>query len=208
MRFEKFTDALKSALSEAQSIAIGRDNPGIDSVHLLAALLNNPANLSLCQQAGANPQQLKNTVDTALANQPKLGTPTGEVGLTPNATKVLNLADRQAQKVGDEFVATEWVLLALAEQGDTKKIFESAGASGAQLRTVIDNIREGNTVNSQNAEEQRGALDKYTVDLTARAEAGKLDPVIGRDEEIRRTIQVLSRRTKKQSCSYWRARSG
>ncbi|MGM8900283.1 AAA family ATPase, partial [Psychrobacter sp. 1Y4] len=108
----------------------------------------------------------------------------------------LNLADRQAQKEGDDFIATEWVMLALAEQGETKKIFESAGVTASKLREVIEQLRGDDTVNNQNAEDQRDALNKYTINLTEQAELGKLDPVIGRDEEIRRTIQVLSRRTK------------
>jgi len=110
--------------------------------------------------------------------------------------KILNLADRQAQKEGDDFIATEWVLLALAEQGETKKIFESAGVTADKLAAVIEQLRGDETVNNQNAEDQRDALNKYTINLTEQAELGKLDPVIGRDEEIRRTIQVLSRRTK------------
>lgn len=196
MRFDKFTQKLQSAVQEAQSLAIGRDNTGVDSVHLLAALLEDEANLMICQQAGADLSALKNGVAKALDAQAVLSSPTGEANLTANAVKVLNLADRQAQKAGDDYIATEWVLLALAEQGDTKKIFEQAGASASRLKSVIEQLRGDQTVNNQNAEDQRNALNKYTVNLTERAEQGKLDPVIGRDEEIRRTIQVLSRRTK------------
>ena len=196
MRFEKFTQKLQSAIQEAQSLALGRDHTGIDPVHLLAVLLQDEANLSICQQAGASIPALKNGVAKALDNQATISEPTGDVNLNPNSVKILNLADRQAQKEGDDFIATEWVILALAEQGDTKKIFEKAGVTASKLKAVIEQLRGDDTVNNQNAEDQRDALNKYTINLTEQAELGKLDPVIGRDEEIRRTIQVLSRRTK------------
>ena len=196
MRFEKFTQKLQSAIQEAQSLALGRDHTGIDPVHLLAVLLQDESNLSICQQAGASIPALKNGVAKALNNQATIASPTGEVNLNPNSVKILNLADRQAQKEGDDFIATEWVMLALAEQGETKKIFESAGVTASKLKAVIEQLRGDDTVNNQNAEDQRDALNKYTINLTEQAELGKLDPVIGRDEEIRRTIQVLSRRTK------------
>ncbi|MBF4488632.1 ATP-dependent chaperone ClpB [Psychrobacter sp. N25K4-3-2] len=196
MRFEKFTQKLQSAIQEAQSLALGRDHTGIDPVHLLAILLQDESNLSICQQAGASIPALKNGVAKALDNQATISEPTGDVNLNPNSVKILNLADRQAQKEGDDFIATEWVMLALAEQGETKKIFESAGVTANKLKVVIEQLRGDDTVNNQNAEDQRDALNKYTINLTEQAELGKLDPVIGRDEEIRRTIQVLSRRTK------------
>ena len=196
MRFEKFTQKLQSAIQEAQSLALGRDHTGIDPVHLLAVLLQDESNLSICQQAGASIPALKNGVAKALDNQATISEPTGDVNLNPNSVKILNLADRQAQKEGDDFIATEWVMLALAEQGDTKKIFESAGVTASKLKAVIEQLRGDETVNNQNAEDQRDALNKYTINLTEQAELGKLDPVIGRDEEIRRTIQVLSRRTR------------
>ena len=196
MRFEKFTQKLQSAIQEAQSLALGRDHTGIDPVHLLAVLLQDESNLSICQQAGASIPALKNGVAKALDNQATISEPTGDVNLNPNSVKILNLADRQAQKEGDDFIATEWVMLALAEQGDTKKIFESAGVTASKLKAVIEQLRGDDTVDNQNAEDQRDALNKYTINLTEQAELGKLDPVIGRDEEIRRTIQVLSRRTK------------
>ena len=196
MRFEKFTQKLQSAIQEAQSLALGRDHTGIDPVHLLAVLLQDESNLSICQQAGASIPALKNGVAKALDGQATISDPTGDVNLNPNSVKILNLADRQAQKEGDDFIATEWVMLALAEQGETKKIFESAGVTASKLKAVIEQLRGDDTVNNQNAEDQRDALNKYTINLTEQAELGKLDPVIGRDEEIRRTIQVLSRRTK------------
>ena len=196
MRFEKFTQKLQSAIQEAQSLALGRDHTGIDPVHLLAVLLQDESNLSICQQAGASIPALKNGVAKALDNQATISEPTGDVNLNPNSVKILNLADRQAQKEGDDFIATEWVMLALAEQGETKKIFEKAGVTASKLKAVIEQLRGDDTVDNQNAEDQRDALNKYTINLTEQAELGKLDPVIGRDEEIRRTIQVLSRRTK------------
>lgn len=196
MRFEKFTQKLQAAVQQAQSLAIGRDHTGIDPVHLMAVLLEDEANISICQQAGGSIPALKNGVAKALDTQATIANPTGDVNLNPSSVKILNLADRQAQKAGDDFIATEWVMLALAEQGDTKKIFSEAGVTADKLKAVIEQLRGSQTVNSQNAEDQRDALNKYTINLTERAEMGKLDPVIGRDEEIRRTIQVLSRRTK------------
>ncbi len=196
MRFDKFTQKLQSTIQSAQSLAVGRDHTNVDALHMLAVLLEDEANLSTCQQAGGSIPALKNGVAKALDGLAKIGTPTGDVGLSPNAIKILNLADRFAQKSGDEFVPTEWVLLALAEQGDTKKLMENAGVDSKKLKAVIEEIRGGQAVTNQNAEDQRDALNKYTINLTERAEQGKLDPVIGRDEEIRRTIQVLSRRTK------------
>ncbi len=196
MRFEKFTQKLQAALQQAQSLAIGRDHTSISPIHIMAALLEDESNISICQQAGASIPGLKNGVAKALENEAVIANPTGEVNLNPESVRVLNLADRQAQKAGDDYIATEWVMLVLAEQGDTKKIFKEAGVTSEKLKAVIEQLRGEQTVDSQNAEDQRVALNKYTINLTERAEMGKLDPVIGRDEEIRRTIQVLSRRTK------------
>lgn len=196
MRFEKFTQKLQAALQQAQSLAIGRDHTSISPIHIMTALLEDESNLSVCQQAGASIPALKNGVAKALDNEAVIANPTGEVNLNAESVRILNLADRQAQKAGDEYIATEWVMLILAEQGDTKKIFKEAGVTSEKLQAVIEQLRGEQTVDSQNAEDQRDALNKYTVNLTEQAEMGKLDPVIGRDEEIRRTIQVLSRRTK------------
>jgi ATP-dependent Clp protease ATP-binding subunit ClpB len=196
MRFEKFTERLQAALSRAQSLAAGRDHTGIDPIHILAALLEEPANLSLLQQAGANVQTVKSRLDTALSDAPTLASPDGDIKLTPESVRILNLTDSYAQKAGDDYIASEWVLLALAEQSTSKKIIEAAGTDGKKLRVVIERIRGDEKVVNPNQEEQRDALNKYTVDLTERALVGKLDPVIGRDDEIRRTIQVLARRTK------------
>ena len=196
MRFEKFTNRLQQALSDAQSQAMGNDNTAIEGIHILSILLEEPSNLSLLQQSGANLPELKTKLQKALTDAPKIGTPTGDINLNPEAVRALNLADSFAQKAGDEFLSTDWVILALAETGATKTLLTSVGVTTDKLRKAIENIRGGEQVMANNHEDQRDSLNKYTVDLTARAAEGKLDPVIGRDEEIRRTIQVLSRRTK------------
>ncbi|RYZ88752.1 MAG: AAA family ATPase, partial [Moraxellaceae bacterium] len=196
MRFEKFTDRLQQALSNAQSLAVGRDHTGIEAIHVLASLLDEPSNNSLLQQAGANLATLQSKLQQALSDAPTLASPTGDVNLTPESVRILNLADSYAQKAGDEYISSEWVLQALSEQGSSKKIIEAAGATSKKLRDVIEQIRGGEKVTSNSHEDQREALSKYTIDLTERALNGKLDPVIGRDDEIRRTIQVLARRTK------------
>ncbi|OBX80928.1 ATP-dependent chaperone ClpB [Faucicola atlantae] len=196
MQFEKFTQKLQDTIRQAQSLAVGRDNTAIEPIHLLSVLLQDPAHLAIYTQAGANTDRLTQAIEQALDQQAVLSNPTGEANLSSGSVKVLNLADRHAQKAGDDFIATEWVLLALAETSDSQHLLQKVGVNAANLRQVIQQIRGNQTVNNQNAEDQRDALNKYTIDLTARAESGKLDPVIGRDDEIRRTIQVLSRRTK------------
>lgn len=196
MQFDKFTNALQNAVQQAQTLTVTRDHTAIEPIHLLSVLLNEPSNANVYEQAGANLSQLKTDVQQSLNNQAVIGTPTGDVNLSPNTVKILNLAERHAQKAGDQFLSTDWVLVALAETGDTAKLLTKAGVNEPKLRQVINFIRGGDKVDTQNSEDQRDALNKYTIDLTARAESGKLDPVIGRDDEIRRTIQVLSRRTK------------
>ncbi|WP_288366474.1 ATP-dependent chaperone ClpB [uncultured Acinetobacter sp.] len=196
MRFEKFTNRLQQALSDAQSLATGRDHTSIDALHILSVLMDEPSNLSLLQQSGARLPEIKQKLEQALKDAPTISNPTGDVNLNPEAVKVLNLADRHAQKAGDEFLSTDWVLLALTETGSTKSLLQSTGVTTEALRKVIESIRGNDKVMSNNHEDQRDSLNKYTIDLTERALAGKLDPVIGRDDEIRRTIQVLSRRTK------------
>ncbi len=196
MRFEKFTNRLQQALSDAQSLAAGKDHTAIEGIHILSVLLEEPSNQSLLQQAGANLIELKAKLQQAMKDAATLANPTGDINLNPDAVKALNLADSFAQKAGDEFLSTDWVLLALAETGKTKSILNSVGVTTDKLRTSIEHIRGGEAVMSNNHEDQRDSLNKYTLDLNARALEGKLDPVIGRDEEIRRTIQVLSRRSK------------
>ncbi len=196
MRFEKFTNRLQQALSDAQSLAIGKDHTAIEGIHLLATLLEEASNVSLLQQAGANLRDLQSKLQQAIADAPTLANPTGDINLSPDAVKALNLADSFAQKAGDEFLSTDWLMLGLTEVGATKTLLNSVGVTSASLRSVIDKIRGDEKVMSNNHEDQRDSLNKYTIDLTERALAGKLDPVIGRDDEIRRTVQVLSRRTK------------
>ena len=196
MRFEKFTNRLQQALSDAQSLAIGKDHTAIEGIHLLATLLEEASNISLLQQAGANLRDLQSKLQQALSDAPTLANPTGDINLSPDAVKALNLADSFAQKAGDEFLSTDWLMLGLTEVGATKTLLNSVGVTSSSLRSVIDKIRGDEKVMSNNHEDQRDSLNKYTIDLTERALAGKLDPVIGRDDEIRRTVQVLSRRTK------------
>ncbi len=196
MRFEKFTNRLQQSLSDAQSLAMGKDHTSIDGIHILAMLLEEASNLSLLQQAGANLPELKKKLQQALTDAPTLANPTGDLHLSPDAVKILNLADSYAQKAGDEFVSTDWVMLALVEVSLTKSLLTSIGVNKDNLRSAIEKIRGNDKVMSNNHEDQRDSLSKYTIDLTERAAAGKLDPVIGRDDEIRRTVQVLSRRTK------------
>ncbi len=196
MRFEKFTNRLQQALSDAQSLAMGKDNTSIEGIHVLSTLLEEASNASILQQAGANLRELQTKLQQALKDAPTLTNPTGEINLSPEAVKALNLADSYAQKAGDEFLSTDWVLIGLAEVGATKSLLNSVGVTSDSLRKVVNKIRGDEKVMSNNHEDQRDSLNKYTIDLTERALAGKLDPVIGRDDEIRRTIQVLSRRTK------------
>ena len=196
MRFEKFTNRLQQALSDAQSLAVGKDHTAIEGIHILSTLLDETSNLSLLQQAGANLPALQSKLKQALADAPTLTNPTGDVNLSSEAVKALNLADSFAQKAGDEFLSTDWVMQALAEVGVTKTLLNRVGVQAESLRKVILKIRGDEKVMSNNHEDQRDSLNKYTIDLTERALAGKLDPVIGRDDEIRRVLQILSRRTK------------
>jgi ATP-dependent Clp protease ATP-binding subunit ClpB len=197
MRFDKFTTKLQEALAEAQSAALGNDNQYIEPPHLLAALLNDPGIAGLISKAGGNPNALKKAVADALARLPKVeGTP-GEVLMGRELANLLNVADKEAQKRGDQYIASELFLLAAAaDKGDTGRLLKQAGVTKGALEKAIEEVRGGETVQGQADESQRQALQKYTLDLTERARQGKLDPVIGRDDEIRRCIQILQRRTK------------
>lgn len=187
------------ALSDAQSLAVGRDHTQIDPLHLLQALLDAPSGSlrPLLNQAQFNLPALQQALKHALDDLPRIKTPTGEVNLSPELSRLFNLADKLAQQQKDSFISSETFILAALQDGNTAlgKLLNSAGKL-ANLQQAITKLRGGEAVTSADAENQRQALNKYTVDLTARAEAGKLDPVIGRDDEIRRTIQVLQRRTK------------
>ena len=197
MRNDRITTRLQTALGEAQSLAVGRDHAAVEPLHLLAALLEEEGNASLLGVAGVDAQALAADVRRRIDDLPRIGRPTGEVTVSQELAKILNLADREAQRRGDEFVSAEVVLAALGgNAGSAGDALRDAGFDAARFAAAIDAARGGESVRHANAEESREALDRYTVDLTARAESGKLDPVIGRDDEIRRTIQVLQRRTK------------
>jgi ATP-dependent Clp protease ATP-binding subunit ClpB len=199
MRFEKFTTKLQEALAEAQSAALGHDHQYIEPQHLLLALLNQEDGgvAALIAKGGANPNSLKKSLGEAIARLPKVeGTP-GEVMLSRDLAQLLNVADKEAQKRGDQYIASELFLLACAgDKGETGRILKNAGVTRGALEKAIDEVRGGENVSSQGDESQRQALAKYTLDLTERARQGKLDPVIGRDDEIRRCVQILQRRTK------------
>jgi len=198
MRVDKFTTKLQEALSDAQSLAVGNDNQYIDPVHLLAALLNQDdgGSRSLLQRAGVNVGGLVNALKSALERLPKVSS-SGEVQVGREMAALLNLSDKEAQKHGDQFIASEMVLLALCDdKSDAGRVARDNGLNRKALEAAIQAVRGGQHVDSQEAEGQREALKKYTMDLTERARQGKLDPVIGRDDEIRRAIQVLQRRSK------------
>ena len=199
MRFDKFTTKFQQALSDAQSLAIGHDNQMIEPQHLLLALLNQEdgGTASLLQRAGANVAPLKAQLEKALGRLPKVEGHGGEVTIGRDLGNLLNLTDKEAQKRGDQFIASEMFLLALSgDKGETGRLLKESGLARAPLEQAIDAVRGGQNVGSQEAEGQREALKKYCLDLTERARQGKLDPVIGRDDEIRRAIQILQRRTK------------
>ncbi|WP_414502494.1 ATP-dependent chaperone ClpB [Zymobacter sp. IVIA_5232.4 C2] len=199
MNLDRLTSKLQNALSEAQSIAVGRGNNQLQAVHVLLALLNERDSgiRSLVQRVGADPAAVERVLNAELDKEPTVGQFDGNVTMGASLGRLLNLADREAQQRGDRYVATELVLLAALQMNDgLSKALKGAGLSEQGLRQAIDAVRGGDTVNDAAAEESREALDKYTTDLTKRAAEGKLDPVIGRDDEIRRTIQVLQRRTK------------
>ena len=199
MRMDKLTSRFQQALADAQSMAVGRDNNMLEPVHVMAALLDQQGGTTtpLLTQAQVNVPTLRQRVAEAVDRLPRVKGDEGNVHIGNDLTRLLNLTDKLAQQRGDQFIASElFVLAALEDKGDLGAALKAAGAHKANLEQAIDKIRGGEKVQSENAEDQRQALEKYCVDLTARAESGKLDPVIGRDEEIRRTIQVLQRRTK------------
>ncbi|MEC4723439.1 ATP-dependent chaperone ClpB [Noviherbaspirillum sp. CPCC 100848] len=199
MRLDKLTTKLQEALSDAQSQAVGNDNQYIEPVHVLNALINQDDGgaRSLLQRAGVNVNGLSSGLKTALERLPKVSGNGGEVQIGRESVSLLNLADKEAQKRGDQFIASEMVLLALTDdKSEAGRIARDNGLTRKSLEAAITAVRGGGNVNSADAEGQREALKKYTLDLTERARAGKLDPVIGRDDEIRRAIQVLQRRSK------------
>ena len=199
MRMDKLTSRFQQAIADAQSLAVGRDHNVIEPAHLLTALLDQPGGGTrpLLAQAGVNVPALRERLGEALEKLPKVSGQAGSVGVGNDLARLLNVTDKLAQQRGDAFIASElFVLAALEDGGDAGRALKAAGANKQKLEAAIDAMRGGEKVQSENAEDQRQALEKYCIDLTARAESGKLDPVIGRDEEIRRTVQVLQRRTK------------
>ncbi len=199
MRFDKFTTKLQQALADAQSLALGNDNGFVEPQHLLASLLTQEdgGTSSLLSRAAVNVPALKAAADKAIARLPKVEGQGGEISASRDLTNLLNLTDKIATKRGDQFIASELFLLALADdKGETGRLLKEHGLTKKALESAIEAVRGGAGVDSQEAEGQREALKKYTIDLTERARQGKLDPVIGRDDEIRRTIQILQRRTK------------
>lgn len=199
MRLDKLTTKLQEALADAQSYAVGNDNQYIEPVHILLALLNQEDGgaRSILQRAGVNVGGLTSALKLSMERLPKVSGTDGQVQVGRELGNLLNLADKEAQKRGDEFLASEMLLLALAEdKSDAGRLAREHGLSRKSLEAAISAVRGGASVNSQEAEGQREALKKYTLDLTERARLGKLDPVIGRDDEIRRAIQVLQRRSK------------
>ncbi|PKO83867.1 MAG: ATP-dependent chaperone ClpB [Betaproteobacteria bacterium HGW-Betaproteobacteria-11] len=199
MRIDKFTTKFQQALADAQSLAVGNDQQFIEPQHLLLALLEQEdgSAASLLARAGVNVGGLKAALKKALERLPRVEGHGGEVSIGRDLGNLLNLTDKEAQKADDQFIASEMFLLALcADKGEAGRLFKEAGASRKSLEAAIAALRGGQNVNSQEAEGSREALKKYTLDLTERARQGKLDPVIGRDDEIRRAIQILQRRTK------------
>src|SRR5271167_4034022 len=199
MRLDKLTTKFQQALADAQSMALGNDNGFIEPYHLLAALLQQEdgGSASLLARAGVNVAALKTALTKAIDRLPKVEGQGGEISISRELNNLLNLTDKEATKRGDQFIASELFLLVLADdKGEVGRLAREFGLNRKALEKAIEAVRGGAGVDSQDAEGQREALKKYTVDLTERARQGKLDPVIGRDDEIRRVIQVLQRRTK------------
>src|SRR6187455_175357 len=199
MRMDKLTSRFQTALQDAQSLAVGHDNQFMEPAHGFAALLDQQDGTTrpLLVKAGANVAKLRKDLDASLDKLPTVqGTP-GDVHVSQDLNRLLNVTDKLAQQRKDDYISSELFVLASFEDKQTlAKLLKDAGASKAAIEKAIEQVRGGEAVNDPQAEEKRGALEKYTIDLTARASSGKLDPVIGRDDEIRRTVQVLARRTK------------
>ncbi|MCK4676194.1 MAG: AAA family ATPase, partial [Gammaproteobacteria bacterium] len=199
MRQDKLTTRFQSALADAQSIAIGRDNQFIEAAHVMLALLEQDASTvgQILASTGVSVEAVKQKMTEGLDRLPQVQGNQGDVQLSNELIRLLNQTDKLAQQRNDQFISSELFLLALADaKSAASEILKSAGTDKNKIEQAIDNVRGGETVDDANAEENRQALEKYTIDLSERAAQGKLDPVIGRDEEIRRTIQVLQRRTK------------
>ncbi|MEX2475639.1 ATP-dependent chaperone ClpB [Marinobacter sp.] len=199
MRIDKLTSRLQTALADAQSLAVGKDHNFIEPVHLMQALLDQDAGSikPLLKQAGVEPGRVRQAVAREIEHLPEVQGSAGDVSMSNDMGRLFNIADKLAQKRKDQFISSELMLLAaLEDRGTLGRVLREQGVDKAALEKAVDAVRGGESVNDPAAEESRQALSKYTIDLTERAEAGKLDPVIGRDDEIRRTIQVLQRRRK------------
>src|SRR5437870_499703 len=199
MRIDKWTAKVQQALGDAQSVAVGQDHPFIEPLHLLAALLDQEdgASASLLSRAGVNVPRLRESLKQAISRLPKVEGHGGELQISRELNALLNLTDKEAQKRGDQFIASELFLLALTEdKGETGRLLKENGGTRAAIEQAIEAVRGGENVDSAEAEGKREALEKYTIELSERGRQGKLDPVSGRDDEIRRTIQILQRRTK------------
>lgn len=199
MRMDKFTNKFQQVLSDAQSLAVGRDHQFIEPAHVLLTMLNQDGGTvaPLLVQAGVNVKLLQAQLNETLERVPQVSGFGGDVQLSNNLIRLLNVSDKLAQQRKDAYISSElFVLAALDDKGELGSLLSKAGVTRSRIESAIDALRNGQAVDDQNAEDQRQALERYTVDLTERAEQGQLDPVIGRDDEIRRTIQVLQRRTK------------
>lgn len=199
MRQDKLTTKFQEALGEAQSLALAHDNQVIEPVHILAAVLadGEGSSRSLLERAGVNVQSLTREVNAAVERLPKVSGTGGDVQISRDLMNLLNLTEKETMKRGDEFISTEMLLLALTEdRSEAGRLAKNAGLTRAAIEAAVETVRGGDKADNPDAESQREALKKYTVDLTERARQGKLDPVIGRDDEIRRTMQILQRRSK------------
>ena len=199
MRMDKLTSKFQMALADAQSLAVGRDNQFIEPAHLMTALLDQEGGTvrHLLTQADVNVNQLRSALGEMLDRLPRVQGAGGDVHVSNDLGRLLNQTDKLAQDRKDQYISSElFVLAAIGDKGELGKVLRDSGASKGAVDRAIEGLRGGQSVDDPNAEEQRQALEKYTIDLTERAEQGKLDPVIGRDDEIRRTVQVLQRRTK------------
>ncbi|GAB4463931.1 MAG: hypothetical protein OHK0044_00450 [Burkholderiaceae bacterium] len=199
MRLDKLTTKFQEALADAQSIANGNDNPYIEPVHVLLAMLrqSDGSARSLLARAGVNVASLASALEAAVKRLPQVQGGDGQVQISRDLMALLNQADKEAQKRGDTYIASELFLLALADdKSEAGRLARDHGLTRRALEVAVEAVRGGQSVESAEAEGQREALKKYTIDLTERARQGKLDPVIGRDDEIRRVIQILQRRTK------------
>ena len=199
MRMDKLTTKFQMALADAQSLAVGRDHQFIEPVHLMTALMDQEGGgvRHLLTQAGANTNYLRSQLGEALERLPSVEGAGGDVHISNDLGRLLNQTDKLAQQRKDAYISSElFVLAAVDDKGQLGELLRKAGAAKAAIEKAVEDMRGGESVDDPNAEDQRQALEKYTIDLTERAEQGKLDPVIGRDDEIRRTVQVLQRRTK------------